>query len=100
MRADQAARRNNRFTKRGSELETRLLPYAGKPVGVIIRTAGEMKAILDGNPFPKQPRNFAVAIFLDERPPSDALDHALGKAEEERNGNKGSMAFCVHAQIV
>jgi uncharacterized protein (DUF1697 family) len=66
-----------------SELETRLLAYAGKPVGVLVRTASEMKAILDGNPFPKQPPNFTVAIFLDEKPPSDALDHAVGKADEE-----------------
>jgi uncharacterized protein (DUF1697 family) len=66
-----------------SELEARLLAYAGKPVGVLVRTADEMKAILDGNPFPKQPPNFTVAIFLDKKPPSDALNHAIGKADEE-----------------
>jgi uncharacterized protein (DUF1697 family) len=66
-----------------SELEARLLAYAGKPIGVIIRTASEMKAILDANPFPKRPPNFTVAIFLDEQPPSDALDYAMGKADEE-----------------
>jgi uncharacterized protein (DUF1697 family) len=49
-----------------SELEARLLAYAGKPVGVLVRTASEMKAILDENPFPKQPPNFTFAIFLDE----------------------------------
>ena len=66
-----------------SELEARWLAYAGKPVGVLVRTAREMKAILDGNPFPKQPPNFTVAIFLDEKPPSDALNHAMGKTDEE-----------------
>jgi len=66
-----------------SELEARLLAHAGKPVGVIVRTASEMKAVLDGNPFQTRPANFTVAIFLDERPPSDALDHATGRAEEE-----------------
>jgi uncharacterized protein (DUF1697 family) len=66
-----------------SELEARLLTYARKPVGVLLRTASEMKAILDGNPFPKRAANFTVAIFLDETPPSDALDHVAGKADEE-----------------
>ncbi|MBM3563951.1 MAG: DUF1697 domain-containing protein [Alphaproteobacteria bacterium] len=66
-----------------SALEAKMLAYAGKPVGVIVRTAGEMKAVLEGNPFQKHPPNFTVAIFLDGRPPSDALDHAVGKSDEE-----------------
>jgi len=45
--------------------------------------AAEMKAVLEGNPFPKHPPNFTVVIFLDGKPPSDALDHAVGKSDEE-----------------
>jgi uncharacterized protein (DUF1697 family) len=48
-----------------------------------VRTASEMQAVLDGNPFPQKPPNSTVAIFLDQPPPSDALDHSLGKVEEE-----------------
>jgi uncharacterized protein (DUF1697 family) len=66
-----------------SALEARLLAYAGKPVGVLVRTAAEMKAVLEGNPFQDHPANRTVAIFLDAKPPSDALDHAVGKADEE-----------------
>ncbi|MGJ0621333.1 MAG: DUF1697 domain-containing protein [Methylocystis sp.] len=66
-----------------SALEARLLAHAGKPVGVMVRTASEMKAVLEGDPFPEHPPNFTVAIFLDGKPPSDALDHAVGKSDEE-----------------
>jgi uncharacterized protein (DUF1697 family) len=70
-------------TKVKSTLEARLLAYAGKPVGVMVRTASEMKAVLEKNPFPKYPPNFTVAIFLDGKPPSDALDCVIGRADEE-----------------
>lgn len=66
-----------------SELEARLLAYAGKAVGVVIRTASEMQMVLDNNPFPEKPPNFTVAIFLDEPPPLDALDHVVGRADED-----------------
>jgi uncharacterized protein (DUF1697 family) len=59
-------------------LEARLLAYAGKPIGVVVRTTSEMQAVLKENPFPKAPPNYTVAIFLDEQPPSDALEHAVG----------------------
>ena len=63
-------------------LEARLLAYAGKPVGVVVRTASEMAAVLEANPFPEaEPKN-TYAIFLDERPPNDALDHAVGQTVE------------------
>lgn len=64
-------------------LEKALLDYAGKPVGVVIRTPDEMHAVLAANPFPDAPGNRAVAIFLDEAPPSDALEHIKGRADEE-----------------
>lgn len=60
-------------------LETRLQAYAGKPVGVIVRTAAEMAA----NPFPRAAPNRTVAIFLDEAPPADALDQATCVRDEE-----------------
>ena len=66
-----------------AELEARLLAHAGARIGVVVRTADAMKAVLNGNPFAGKPPNFTVAIFLDEPPPSDALDRATGKADEE-----------------
>ena len=66
-----------------AELEARLLAYAKKPVGVVLRTAAEMAAVLKANPFPKSEPKFTYAIFLDQRPPRDALEHAVGQSDEE-----------------
>ena len=64
-------------------LEAGLVAYAGKPVGVLVRTASEMAEVVVSNPFPDAQPNRTVAIFLDEPPPADALDHAAGLAAEE-----------------
>jgi uncharacterized protein (DUF1697 family) len=64
-------------------LEARLEAYAGKPVGVVVRTLPEMKAVLKSNPFPKAEPNRTVAIFLDLPPASDALLGAKGQEDEE-----------------
>lgn len=63
-------------------LEARLRVYADKPVGVIVRTAAEMSAVLNANPFPDAAPNRIVAIFLDEPPPADALQHVTGQRDE------------------
>ena len=64
-------------------LEAALHAYAGKPVGVCVRTAAEMAAVRDDDPFPEAPRNRTVAIFLDAPPPPDAADHAVGQRDEQ-----------------
>jgi len=64
-------------------LETRLAAHAGKPVGVLLRSAAEMTEIVAGNPFPKAPPNRTVAIFLDQAPRSDALGSISGRLDEE-----------------
>ena len=66
-----------------AELEKRLNVYAGKPVGVVVRTPDEMAAVLAANPFPKAAPNRTMVIFLDKPPPADALDHATGQQDEE-----------------
>jgi uncharacterized protein (DUF1697 family) len=66
-----------------SALEKRLHAYAGKPIGVVVRTAAEMAKVLKTNPFPKAAPNQAVAIFLDKPPPADALEHAIGVKDEK-----------------
>jgi uncharacterized protein (DUF1697 family) len=65
------------------ELEARLLAYAGKPVGVFVRTAAEMADVLAKNPFPHAPGNRTVAIFLDAAPPADVLASLSGRVDEE-----------------
>lgn len=72
-----------------SEMEERLSVFAGRPAGVVIRTAKEMRDILDANPFPKAPPKFTVAIFLEGKPPRDALEHATGvNGEQMRLGRR------------
>jgi uncharacterized protein (DUF1697 family) len=63
-------------------LERRLRDYAGKPVGVIVRTAEEMAGVLKANPFPDAPPNWTVAIFLDGAPPADALETLRNREDE------------------
>ncbi len=64
-------------------LERRLRAYAGKPIGVVVRTAQDMAAILKSNPFPKSAPNRTAVIFLDDPPPSDALDDIRGRKDEQ-----------------
>ena len=77
------------FTSRKSEsavkkaLEARLEAYAGKPVGVLVRSAAEMQAVLNDNPFPRTPPNRTVAVFLDNPPPTDALAAVKGRKDEQ-----------------
>ncbi|MDR6289383.1 uncharacterized protein (DUF1697 family) [Inquilinus ginsengisoli] len=64
-------------------VEAALEARAGKPVGVLVRTAAEMAQVLAANPFPDAAPNRTVAIFLDAPPPADALDKATGRQGEE-----------------
>jgi uncharacterized protein (DUF1697 family) len=76
------------FSSRATEarvkarLEDALQSYAGKPVGVLVRTAAEMDAVLAGNPFPKAAAKWTVAIFLDAPPPRDTLKALSGQKNE------------------
>jgi uncharacterized protein (DUF1697 family) len=63
-------------------LASRLAAYAGKPVGVLVRTGAELAAVLAANPFASEPPNRVMAIFLDGAPPADALDHVTGRKDE------------------
>jgi uncharacterized protein (DUF1697 family) len=60
-----------------------LLEYAKKPVGVLVRSAREMDAILAGNPFPDTAPSRTLVIFLDEPPPADTLDKVTGRNGED-----------------
>jgi uncharacterized protein (DUF1697 family) len=70
-------------TKVKAALEARLKSYAGKPVGVFVRTLDEMAGVLKSNPFPDAAPNRTVVIFLDQPPPAGALDDVKGLNNEE-----------------
>jgi uncharacterized protein (DUF1697 family) len=65
-----------------AQLEKRLLAYAGKTVGVFVRTASEMRTILKRNPFSDEESRYTYAFFLNEKPLSDALDEVRGRDGE------------------
>src|ERR1700733_10577438 len=73
------------FTSRKSEAavkaarEKRLAAYAGKPVGVLVRTAAEMAQVLADNPFPKAAPNRTMVVFLDRSPPAATLAGLRGR---------------------
>lgn len=64
-------------------LEKALESYAGKPVGVLVRTVAEMAAVSSANPFPDMPPNKTAAIFLDAPPPADAVKTVANQAGEQ-----------------
>ncbi|HET9101491.1 MAG TPA: DUF1697 domain-containing protein [Acidobacteriaceae bacterium] len=64
-------------------LQAVLSAYAGKPVGVMVRTAAEMAAVLANNPFSKMPGNRTVAYFLEGKPSHDALQTATNQSNEQ-----------------
>ena len=64
-------------------LEAALHAYAGKAVGAMVRTGAEMAQVLKRNPFPHAATNRTVAIFLDDAPPTDALEKVSGQQNEE-----------------
>jgi uncharacterized protein (DUF1697 family) len=79
---------NALFTSRLGEaavkkkLQQKLHDYAGKPVGILIRTADEMAQVLADNPFADAPGNRVVAIFLDDAPPTNATDDIKHQKQE------------------
>ncbi len=64
-------------------LEEALRAYAGKPVGVMVRTPTEMAAVLAANPFPDAAPNRTMVIFLDGAPAANALETVTGLKNEE-----------------
>jgi uncharacterized protein (DUF1697 family) len=76
-----ASRKSEGAIKR--DLEKALASYAGKGVGVMVRSATEMAQVAADNPFPKLAPNRTMAIFLDEAPPKDALAAARGQKDEQ-----------------
>lgn len=64
-------------------LEATLREYAGKPVGVVVRTPADLARVRDGNPFPDAVPSRVGVTFLDSPPDDDTTDRATGWAGEQ-----------------
>ena len=72
-----------------AKLEKALRVYAGKAIGVFVRTAAEMRTVLRKNPFPDKEPRLTYSFFLNEKPDSGALDAVRGlDGEEMRLGQR------------
>jgi uncharacterized protein (DUF1697 family) len=65
------------------DLEKALAAYAGKPIGVMVRSAAEMAQVAADNPFPKLAPNRTMAIFLDKAPPENTFATVRGQKDEK-----------------
>lgn len=59
-------------------LEQRIEDFCGMHIDVFIRTAREMKDLVEANPYSDQPGNRVVAMFLDGHPPAKLETKAEG----------------------
>lgn len=66
-----------------SALEEQLHAYAGKSVGVIVRTAAEIADTLARNPFADSPGNRVMALFVDGALSAASLDGITGITNEQ-----------------
>ena len=66
-----------------SILESALTKRMGRPVGVMVRTAPEIAAVLAANPFTQNHSSHVMAIFLDAAPAADALAALKNHTKEE-----------------
>jgi len=65
-------------------LEREVQAHIRKDVRVMLRTAAEMEAAVNANPFGNAPGNLVQAFFMNEAPPADLLATVRGQAEDER----------------
>ena len=59
-----------------ADLEAAIGEHMDAKVGVMIRTAAELAAVLAANPFKAEAASYTVAMFLDEAPPADSANAA------------------------
>jgi len=64
-------------------IEKPLAAFAGKPVGVHVRTAAELAAVLARNPFADRAPNRVLATFLEGPVGPHLLERVLHQADEE-----------------
>jgi uncharacterized protein (DUF1697 family) len=64
-------------------IEGKLQTYAGKPVGVVVRSDKELADLVAGNPFPDANPSQTVAIVTDDPLPENAMEGVTGRADED-----------------
>jgi uncharacterized protein (DUF1697 family) len=64
-------------------LEAALAKQLGKPCGVLVRSARELRELLDENPFPEAAPNQVIVLFLDEKPNAASLQEVVAPGGEE-----------------
>lgn len=65
-----------------AELETRLTAYAGKPVTILMRTSEDLSVTAQNNPFPGEPGNKVVTVFLETAPETNDLNEIRHQTSE------------------
>ncbi len=65
-----------------SALESELIAYAGKPVGVMVRTTTNMKSILSANPFADAEPSKVTVLFLDRKAKQSDISESTGIKNE------------------
>ena len=66
-----------------ARLEKALEAYGGKRIDVLIRDAAAFRGVADEFPFRGIAGNRGVVIFLNKKPPSDALEQVAGVDDEQ-----------------
>ncbi len=66
-----------------AKLEQRLALYFGKPVGVLLRTAQDLDAVLAANPFGDVPPNKVQVLFLESMTHPDMLRAVRNQTDEK-----------------
>jgi uncharacterized protein (DUF1697 family) len=66
-----------------SALQDGLRAYAGKDIGVLVRTASEIADTVARNPFAESPGNRVMALFVDGPLPSNPLAGVTGAKNEQ-----------------
>ena len=66
-----------------ARLATALQDYAGKPIGVAIRTAAQLADVIAANPYPESAPALVHVAFLDRAPAEDLLAGMSGRTSEE-----------------
>lgn len=64
-------------------LEERLLAHMGRPVGVLLRTAAQLRAVLHASPFAAREPRLTYVFFFPDRCAADTLDRIRGRGAEE-----------------
>jgi uncharacterized protein (DUF1697 family) len=67
----------------GARLASSLARRMGKPIDVMIRTAAELRSVLDQNPFPGGSPAQVVVMFLSRPAPKDLADAIVIPGSEE-----------------